>query len=192
MNIRLLLLLPTALLAIACGGTGSSSSPATISQSPSASPTASGGLLQISDEGHLTQSVTLSPGQCHFAGDLPDPNCTPGSVDPAVTPTTIHSTICVRGWTSTIRPPTSETTPFKYNVAYPAYGVPSGTVSELDHLVPLELGGANDATNLWPEVGSVPNAKDPVENDLKDDVCAGEISLATAQEAIASNWHTVP
>ena len=138
------------------------------------------------------QSITLQLGECHAQGQLPDPACTPGSVDPAVTQATIHTTICVPGWTSTIRPPSSETTPFKFDVSYPAYGLPRGAVSELDHLVPLELGGSNDATNLWPEAGSVPNAKDPVENDLRADVCAGEMPLAVAQAAVAADWQTVP
>jgi len=164
----------------------------TASPSPAPSPSSTGGLLQIADEGHLTQSVTLHPGECHAVGPLPDPFCTPGSVDPAVTQATIGSTICVPGWTSTVRPPSGETTPFKYDVAYPAYGLPQGTVSELDHLVPLELGGANDSSNLWPEAGPVPNAKDPVENDLRADVCAGEMTLAAAQNAIAADWQTAP
>lgn len=73
---------------------------------------------------------------------------------------------------------------------YTAYGLASGTVSELDHLVPLELGGANDAANLWPEVGKLPNPKDKVENDLRDAVCSGKVSLASAQKAIASDWVT--
>src|SRR5215510_10112512 len=34
---------------------------------------------------------------------------TPGVVNPDVTPSTIHETICRRGWTGTIRPPSSYT-----------------------------------------------------------------------------------
>ena len=44
---------------------------------------------------------------------LPDPACTPGSYNPDVTQSTIDSTICVSGWTSTVRPPTSYTNPLK-------------------------------------------------------------------------------
>ena len=68
--------------------------------------------------------------------------------------------------------------------------MPSGTTSELDHLVSLELGGANDVANLWPEVGSVPNPKDSVENDQHKAVCSGKVTLAAAQQAIASDWTT--
>ncbi|MGW4994883.1 hypothetical protein ACWEQ3_46110 [Streptomyces mirabilis] len=38
---------------------------------------------------------------------LPDSSCTPGSYNPNVTQSNIHSTICVSGWTATVRPPTS-------------------------------------------------------------------------------------
>jgi len=56
--------------------------------------------------------------------------------------------------------------------------------------VSLELGGSNDATNLWPEVPPSPNPKDQVEDTLHDAVCAGQVSLAAAQNAIASDWMT--
>jgi hypothetical protein len=56
--------------------------------------------------------------------------------------------------------------------------------------VPLELGGSNATSNLWLEPGSIPNPKDKVENRLHDQVCAGEISLAAAQQAIATDWTT--
>lgn len=36
---------------------------------------------------------------------LPNPRLTPGATNPAVTQADIHSTICVRGYTRTIRPP---------------------------------------------------------------------------------------
>ena len=87
-------------------------------------------------------------------------------------------------------PPASLTDRFKYDVAYPAYGTPPSEKTELDHLVSLELGGSNDATNLWPESPPTPNPKDKVENALHDAVCGGRITLAAAQHAIASDWLT--
>jgi hypothetical protein len=44
---------------------------------------------------------------------LPDSSCTPGSYNPDVTQSNIHSTICVSGWTDTVRPSTSYTNPLK-------------------------------------------------------------------------------
>jgi hypothetical protein len=66
---------------------------------------------------------------------------------------------------------------------------------ELDHLIPLELGGCpNCETNLWPQPrNSFPGAgeKDEVEDYLHHQVCSGALSLAEAQREIASDWYAV-
>jgi len=171
----------------AASGAGSTptNQPSTAQQQPAVS----GGLVVLHDPGQVTGTLT---GPCHAGdgGQLPDPRCTPGGIDPAVTQADIHSTICTSGYTSTIRPPEAQTEKFKFNEAYPAYGIASGTTTELDHLVPLELGGDNSAANLWPEVPPTPNPKDSVEDALNAAVCAGRVSLASAQQAIAQNWQT--
>jgi hypothetical protein len=60
---------------------------------------------------------------------------------------------------------------------------------EEDHLIPLELGGSpSDPRNLWPQPGASPNPKDDVERAARTRVCDGQLSLAAAQRAIASNW----
>ena len=155
-----------------------------------ASPASSGpGLKKVHDPRHVTGTIH---GHCAYRdhGRLPDPHCTPGSIDPAVTQAGIRSTICKKGWTKTVRPPESQTERFKYDVAYPAYRTPRSERTELDHLVPLELGGSNDATNLWPESPPTPNPKDKVEDVLNAAVCDGRVSLAAAQRAIAADWLT--
>jgi hypothetical protein len=143
----------------------------------------------VHDPGQVTGTLI---GPCHArdGGRLPDQRCTPGAIDPAVTQVDIQSTICLAGYTAAVRPPESQTEAFKFSQAYTAYGIPPGTQSELDHLVPLELGGANDAANLWPEAGPVPNPKDSVEDALNKAVCNGQVSLASAQNAIARDWET--
>jgi len=101
--------------------------------------------------------------------------------------------LCSPGYrTSTYRPPSSQTTKFKYEVAEPAYGQ-DHVSGELDHLISLELGGSNDASNLWAEAGPVPNPKDAVENALHRWVCSAawpqaQARLHDAQTAIAINW----
>jgi len=154
-----------------------------------ATATTSAGLIAVHDPGHVTGTIT---GTCHYrdGGQLPDPRCTPGSFDPAVTQANIHQTICVSGYTKTVRPPEEETDRFKYDVAYPAYGTAKSEKTELDHLVSLELGGSNDAANLWPESPSTPNPKDKVENALHKAVCDGQVTLTAAQRAIARDWET--
>jgi hypothetical protein len=146
-------------------------------------------LLKVRDPGKVTGRIH---GHCTYRdkGQLPDPRCTPGSIDPIVTQANIGSTICKKGWTATVRPPESQTEAFKYDLAYPAYRTPRSERTELDHLVPLELGGSNDATNLWPEYPPTPNPKDRVENTLNAAVCDGKVKLTAAQTAIAANWMT--
>jgi hypothetical protein len=139
------------------------------------------------------------PGTCHSVGSglysRPDPRCTPGAVDPAVTQATIGATICRSGWTETVRPPESVTEREKAGslLAYGDRGSLSGY--EYDHDVPLELGGAvNDPRNLWPEPdyadppGYYLNPKDRLERALNRLVCDGEMTLARAQRAIAADW----
>lgn len=129
---------------------------------------------------------------CHLqdTAPLPDPVCTPGVVNPDVTPATLATTICKTGWTSTVRPPTSVTDRIKRDTKV-AYGLPADTRGELDHLISLELGGAPaDPRNLWVQPGPIPNPKDAVENKLRAAVCAGRVDLGSAQRAIATNWTT--
>jgi hypothetical protein len=126
---------------------------------------------------------------------LPDPSCTPGSYNPDVTQSTIHSTICVSGWTATVRPPTSYTNALKVaGIADYGYSDTSLADYEEDHFVPLELGGApRDPGNLWPEPRfgtKTASTKDGVETKLKNAVCAGTITLSAARSAIRANWTT--
>jgi hypothetical protein len=143
-------------------------------------------LVAVHDPGEVTGTLA-GPCRTRDHGMLPDPACTPGAIDPAVTPANIASTICTPGYSSSVRPPESQTEAFKWHVAESAYGQHELS-GELDHLVPLELAGANDARNLWVQAGPIPNPKDAVEIALHDAVCAGRLGLRVAQRAIASNW----
>jgi hypothetical protein len=128
---------------------------------------------------------------------LPDPARTPGATNPAVTQSDIHSTICVSGWTATVRPSSSYTTTLKEQQLAGGYAYRGDTLAEdyeEDHLISLELGGSPDSElNLWPEpyiATDGARTKDLVENKLHSLVCSGAVSLATAQHAIATNWFT--
>jgi hypothetical protein len=125
---------------------------------------------------------------------MPDAKLTPGATDPAVTQATIHTTICVDGYTKTVR---SVTEAERQEVAR-RYGVPVADLKsrvEVDHFESLEIGGSNDLANLWPQyyrvAGDPPEylgarEKDVVETSLHRAVCAGKMTLAEAQEAIRS------
>jgi hypothetical protein len=154
--------------------------------------------LRYSSAGAKVVQHQPPAGSCHAIGTglnaRPDPSCTPGTLDPAVTQATIGSTICKRGWTSTVRPAESVTGPEKLG-SLRAYGEGPASRYEYDHFVPLELGGAvNDARNLWPEPDYPPpagfylNPKDRLETALKRRVGAGQMTLAAAQHEIAANW----
>ncbi len=129
----------------------------------------------------------------------PNPVLTPGALNPDVTQATIGSTICVSGWTATIRPSSSYTTALKIEqIADYGYADTSTSSYEEDHLIPLELGGApSDPANLWPEPydsaladgrDTGARVKDTLETSLKREVCAGQVTLAQAQSEIGDHW----
>ena len=129
----------------------------------------------------------------------PDPALTPGALNPAVTQGTIHSTICVSGWTATIRPDSSFTDALKVRqISQYGYSDTKTSSYEEDHLISLELGGAPaDSRNLWPEPYTITltdgrpagaHTKDGFETRLKTEVCAGTITLAQAQSEIGDHW----
>jgi hypothetical protein len=160
--------------------------------------TSPSGLTYSSASGNVVQRQP-SPGSCHALGsgvyERPDPRCTPGVVNPAVTQANIGSTICRRRWTSTVRPRVSITNPEKV-ASMAAYGLRGASSRyEYDHFVPLELGGAvNDRRNLWPEpdyanpAGFYKNPKDQLENALHRLVCGGSMRLSQAQRITTANW----
>lgn len=126
---------------------------------------------------------------------LPNRHRTPGATNPTVTQSTIGSTICVPGWTSTIRPSSSVTTRLKQQQLASGYAYRGDTSTsdyEEDHLISLELGGSpSSPANLWPEPYATSQGarrKDVIENKLHALVCSRTISLAAAQHAIATNW----
>ena len=118
--------------------------------------------------------------RCVSAGLLPDPTCTPGDVM-----TDAVEVVCFQ--------PSRERRRVADEVrarVFASYGIaPSRRrLFELDHLVPLELGGSNEARNLWPEPWEDAHRKDRVENRARRDVCAGTFALAEMQAAFARNW----
>jgi hypothetical protein len=142
-----------------------------------------------------------APGTCRYRRTggrfLPDPACTPGAVNPDVTPSTLRSTICVSGYSARIRPP-REITDREKQLSARAYGYTGRfATAKLDHLVPIGVGGdPNDPRNLWlkpnedPRATTNDNAKDDVEDALHDAVCDGRVGLVEAQRAIAADWGT--
>lgn len=126
---------------------------------------------------------------CAPRGILPDHDCTPGAIFPSATVTKI----CTPGYSKTVRnvPQKLRKAVFaEYSVPYPQ---PRGAF-EVDHLVPLALGGSNDIANLWLEAAEPApgfREKDIVEIYLWGEICAGRIALNVAQGQIARDWFAV-
>ena len=129
---------------------------------------------------------------------VPDPRCTPGGANPSITLDVLRDP----AWrTRSVR--NCESSEAQKHIAYGWYGIQKprhnsnqNQVCELDHLVPLELGGADGLGNIWPQCG--PDAvtlnqryfkkKDHVENYLADQVKARRMQLDAAQKGIAADW----
>ena len=91
---------------------------------------------------------------------LPNSAGTPGATNPLVSQANIGKTICVSGWTATVRPNSSVTTELKVAQLASGYTYRGDTATgdyEEDHLISLEIGGAPSAeANLWPEPFNAP------------------------------------
>ncbi len=116
----------------------------------------------------------------------PNPSLTPGAVL-----TTDAATICAKGYASTVRNVSAAT---KKQV-YAEYGVsyPQATGAyEVDHFIPLEIGGSNDIKNLWLEPALPPpgfHQKDQFENFEHDQICNGQITPQMAQTRMTTDWY---
>lgn len=107
----------------------------------------------------------------------------PGALNPAVTQQTIHSTICISGWTGTVRPPESYTYEVK-KAQLAARGIYSVRGYQEDHVIALEIGGAPwNPVNLRPITTAQNEAKGVQEDRLRREVCDGQITLAQARTA---------
>ena len=114
----------------------------------------------------------------------------PGALLADVTQASISTTICVPGWTASVRPSSNFTQGVKMKLLREA-PIDRGEVVnyELDHFVPLALPRSID--NLWLQRWDgawSARVKDRLERKLQVMVCAGRLTLAEARMAIAKNW----
>jgi hypothetical protein len=117
---------------------------------------------------------------------VPDPTLTPGAVR-----TTDVGDICSHG-TRELRHWSRE----RDDRILEEYGLPLGPHPqfEVDHLIPLCLGGADDDRNLWPEprrsIEPIWSAerKDELEARMCSLVCSGELDVREAQREISEDW----
>ena len=144
--------------------------------------TAAEALQRIGDTVAGGLHSTTAP--CHVNGLLPDRSCTPGVAVRGLR----LSVLCRYGYTASVR-----NVPLDVKrTVYRRYGISRHAPGqfEVDHLIPLAVGGSNDERNLWPQAAPGYHRKDRIEADLARAVCARRVSLADAQHAIASDWTT--
>jgi hypothetical protein len=141
-------------------------------------------------------AVLLAPrartSDCVLASQ-PDRRCSPGAYSSRLTKAVICSS---HFHTDEIRRLARST---KYRVER-EYGLPAGLFSralEIDHVVPLRLGGSNNIANLFPEEYAFADhspgypAKDRLDKRLRELVCAGRLRLRVAQRRIAADWESL-
>lgn len=114
-------------------------------------------------------------------------------ISTVVTQSNIQKTICVSGYTKTVRPPVSYTNSIKHSLLS-SHNIPWSKASdyELDHIIPLELGGhpsnpKNIQLQAWTGTRNA-HQKDVLETSYKKKVCAGTLTLKQAQDYFANNW----
>lgn len=113
-------------------------------------------------------------------------------INPDVTAFTIQNTICVKGWTASIRPPVAYTNHIKKQ-RLREMGLPLELIGnfQLDHKLPLSLGGSpDDIHNLVLQDHDEAEQKDVVERCLPAAVCSGVVNLHDAQVAIWRDWRS--
>lgn len=96
------------------------------------------------------------------------------------------TTICMSGYTGTIRPPVSYTGPLElHQIQTYGYNDTDPGNYEEDHVISLELGGnPRNPANLYPEPHSFSKPDDVLENELHRKVCSGSMTLSDAQNEI--------
>jgi hypothetical protein len=130
--------------------------------------------------------MMASPALAQDAAVYPDPTLTPGAIR-----STDRGEICSTD-TRGLRHGSRE----RSDLIYGRYGIASSDRVQftLDHLVPLEIGGADVIENLWPEprrslAGEWDDIrKDQLERRLAILICSGQIPAKEAQEAIRTDW----
>src|SRR5215470_20217117 len=138
-------------------------------------------------------AVVVSAAGWAQQNDIPDRDHTPGAVDPEITQGNIAHTVCIAGYTKTVRPPTRYTEKLKRRQIRELGLEGSAHDYREDHLVPLCVGGAaRDPHNLWPQpVGGQWGAavKDQLESSVCRQVCRGDITLKQGQAIfLQTDW----
>ena len=114
----------------------------------------------------------------------------PLPINPDVTPDHIGSTICVSGYSHSIRPQSQVTNAIKKQLLDEA-GIPRWEIHDyvLDHVIPISSGGSpDDPRNLRLEPREESFLKDRAENRSHDLICTHRLGLREAQQMMWTDW----
>ncbi len=131
--------------------------------------------------GFLAASVMALPAMA--AAQLPNNYYTPGKAEKVDV-----KQLCAATFESSAKPVAD----WQKNSALERYGVrPENFSGELEHLVPVSLGGTNDPDNLYPfhaQGEYTAEAKQRLAQKLHELVCDGKLSLKQAQDVFKKDW----
>ena len=117
---------------------------------------------------------------------VPNPSLTPGSVRSVKLAEVCPAT------NDDLDPPVPDALKQKVFAEYNISEQQRGNEFQVDYLINPQLGGTADLSNLWPQpyTSTVWNAraKDALEERLHAMVCARQIDLPQAQQALAGDW----
>lgn len=135
------------------------------------------------------QTARYERSEANRAVYLPDGGISPGAIR-----TSDEKQICGKKFRTAPYRKTTDSTKKKVYAEYgvePNKGICKGGC-EVDHRVPLELGGEDAIENLWPQPSEPApgfHQKDILENYLKHAVCIEKtMTLAQAQKALLGDW----
>jgi hypothetical protein len=183
--------LPALAIALMMVGATACAAPARNTDAPSPRSTYRS-LVTVAPSRHITYPEQLPPGGCLLGGTPPDQNplwlCVPGVITSGINESNYPRTGCDPAYVRRIRPPASEIKEAMHLVGK-EFRLGPAARWQLDWLVPLSLGGANDLKNLWPiTTPETASRKGKVDEDVLRAVCNGTVSLTAAQTAMAADW----
>lgn len=131
-------------------------------------------------------TCTAANGQT-LTPSLPNPKLTPGAVR-----TTDTKDICSHG-TRELRlyNKDRERSHERYAYILHTFNIQEQHIRQkyqLDHLIPLGIGGADEENNLWPQPRDEAELKDRLEFRMRDMVCKEGYPVGKLQEEIRTNW----
>jgi hypothetical protein len=148
------------------------------------------GCSAIPNASQLASGTAGAPSSGRVASDTIDRSqpYDASQLDPRVRQETVHATIGVSGWSSRVRPPESVTGRIKRALMRQHGYTDPLSDYELDHFIPLSVGGSSNLSNLWLEPIAEAKRKDADEATARRNVISGSWTLGQGQQYIRDRW----